>query len=336
MSYQTWLQEMIIVTLVMVFLAGCVAPIITPVSKAPVATDTPEPVTPTSTLSISTPVLAQSTPMPTTVASQMNQPVRGDEWEITVLDAEDKGKEFTMRVTNESFKVTKPNSHFLLVTVKLKNLTGQAIKDTHAQLDIELRDSAGKKYPWLAVGTEIGIFTERITLTTKRIEGYPTSETLLPPAYLFVVPDDATDLYFVLPELTPVLLNITIKVEIVIKPDPGLAHMTAETGGEIPIAILSTQKFNAPGEVDTSSLTFSREGHPLATPASVFCDSAPEDVNSDGLLDLVCHFDFRKTGLSQGWEVLLGVLRGKTVTGISFYGIHLKLHDRTYRGGPQS
>ncbi len=64
-----------------------------------------------------------------------------------------------------------------------------------------------------------------------------------------------------------------------------------------------------------ASLTFGRTGNELSL---AFCNPGGEDVNGDGLLDLVCHFDTPKTGFQTGDTV--GVLKGKTVTGTPIKG----------------
>ena len=78
--------------------------------------------------------------------------------------------------------------------------------------------------------------------------------------------------------------------------------------GKIPVAILSTAFFDAPANVDKTSLTF---GHSGDEKTLAFCDLLPQDVNGDGLPDLVCHFTTQKTAFQVGDVV--GVLKGTTV-----------------------
>lgn len=84
--------------------------------------------------------------------------------------------------------------------------------------------------------------------------------------------------------------------------------------GRIPVAILSSPTFDAPRAVDTTSLTFGRTGGEASLD---FC-SGPEDVNSDGLLDVVCHFDTNAAGFLSGDTQ--GVLKGKTLSGVPMKG----------------
>lgn len=67
--------------------------------------------------------------------------------------------------------------------------------------------------------------------------------------------------------------------------------------------------------VDPVSLTFGRAGTETTL---AFCNGTPEDVNGDGLLDLICHFFTNGTGFQAGDTQ--GVLRGKTVDGQAFEG----------------
>lgn len=67
--------------------------------------------------------------------------------------------------------------------------------------------------------------------------------------------------------------------------------------------------------VNTSSLTFRKTGDESGL---AFCDYEPEDVNEDGLLDLVCLFKTKKTGFQL--LDLQGILKGKTMDGIPLEG----------------
>lgn len=75
-----------------------------------------------------------------------------------------------------------------------------------------------------------------------------------------------------------------------------------------------------PTIVDRSSLTFGVTGDEdsLARKGKGVLQCAVEDVNGDGLLDLVCHFNTQETGFQVGDTA--GILRGLTVTGIVILG----------------
>jgi len=76
----------------------------------------------------------------------------------------------------------------------------------------------------------------------------------------------------------------------------------------VPVAILGTPTFDV-SAIDTDSLRFGRTGHELSL---AFCNP-PQDVNNDGLPDLICHFYTEWTGFQAGDTQ--GILEGKTRAG---------------------
>lgn len=106
-----------------------------------------------------------------------------------------------------------------------------------------------------------------------------------------------------------------IEVDIDIKPGSAPNSIDPSSAGVTPVGILSTPDFDAPSELDKASLTFGRTGD---EPSLAFCPASPEDVNSDGLLDQVCHFETQVTGFQLGDTE--GILRGQTVDGVSIEG----------------
>ena len=58
------------------------------------------------------------------------------------------------------------------------------------------------------------------------------------------------------------------------------------------MAILSSPTFNAPNEVDATSLTFRPDGHRNQRGLLQW----PEELNGDGLLDMACHFNTQSQG----------------------------------------
>jgi hypothetical protein len=106
------------------------------------------------------------------------------------------------------------------------------------------------------------------------------------------------------------------QVDISIKPTAAPpVPINAGSHGKIPVAILSSAGFNAVTSVDTSSLTFGRTGKEQSLR---FCDAGGEDVNGDGLPDLVCHFDEEAAGFQSGDT--LGILMGKIHQGAVMIG----------------
>ena len=109
---------------------------------------------------------------------------------------------------------------------------------------------------------------------------------------------------------------LAISVDISIKPgDTPPVPINAGSHGKIPVAIISTPTFNAVTDVDASLLTFGRTGKEESL---TFCNTGGEDVNGDGLPDLVCHFETQSTGFQSGDT--LGVLMGKTTQGATLIG----------------
>jgi len=106
----------------------------------------------------------------------------------------------------------------------------------------------------------------------------------------------------------------TTTVTIDIKPGEGPAPINTKSKGMIPVAVLSNDTFDAVAQIDETSLTF---GHTGSEKSLAFC-SGPQDVNGDGLLDLVCHFDTPSTRFQAGDTK--GNLKGKTLGGNTITG----------------
>ena len=81
------------------------------------------------------------------------------------------------------------------------------------------------------------------------------------------------------------------------------------------VAILSNSSFDAPKDVDRTSLTFGHGGNENSLHREGR-DCWRNDVNHDGLLDLVCNFIIRRTGFQASDTV--GILKGKLLDGTTF------------------
>lgn len=81
------------------------------------------------------------------------------------------------------------------------------------------------------------------------------------------------------------------------------------------MAILSTTAFNAVTQVEIASLTFGATGD---EPSLAFCDTGGEDVNGDGLLDLVCHFETQRSGFLLNSTT--AVLKGRSIANVPISG----------------
>jgi sortilin (neurotensin receptor 3) len=113
-------------------------------------------------------------------------------------------------------------------------------------------------------------------------------------------------------ELIP---EMVLSIGIDIKPDSSENVINIKNKGTVTVAILSDVTFDAANEVDQSSLRFGRTG----TEASLAtCNKDAQDVDSDGLLDLVCHFYTSLTGFQAGDTV--GYLKALTADGIPIEG----------------
>lgn len=109
-------------------------------------------------------------------------------------------------------------------------------------------------------------------------------------------------------------VDSTIPVTIDIKPAGVPNSINPKSHGKIPVAILSTTGFDAPTQVNKNSLAFGRTGD---EPSLAFC-SGLEDVNGDGLLDVVCHFETQQAAFGSGDTE--GILKGLTVSGTPLQG----------------
>jgi hypothetical protein len=92
-----------------------------------------------------------------------------------------------------------------------------------------------------------------------------------------------------------------------IKPGIDPNTINVRNKGDIPVAILSTDTFNATTQMNLDSVRFGPKGAPIDKRMGVDF----EDVNGDGLLDVVAHFSTLATGLACGDTYAL--LTGLTV-----------------------
>ena len=114
-------------------------------------------------------------------------------------------------------------------------------------------------------------------------------------------------------EPTPTAGSTIVDMDIQPGGDPN--SINTRRRGTIPVAILSTDDFDATTEVDKTSLTF---GHTGDEDSLARCARNGEDVNDDGLLDIVCHFNTQDTGFQQGDTE--GILRGQANDGTPIEG----------------
>jgi hypothetical protein len=102
-------------------------------------------------------------------------------------------------------------------------------------------------------------------------------------------------------------------VTIVVKPWSGpVAPINPTSQGTIPVAILSTSSFDAT-TVDVATVRFGVFGTEATS-----AQSSTEDVNGDGIPDLVLHFPTQSTGITCGTTAV--TLTGQTTSGQQFRG----------------
>jgi len=106
-----------------------------------------------------------------------------------------------------------------------------------------------------------------------------------------------------------------LSIGIDIKPGTSENIINIKSRGMIAVAILSSVTFDAPNEVNRHSLRFGRTG---AEASLARCNKHAQDVNGDGLPDLVCHFSTSLTGFRVGDTV--GFLKGLTAEGVPIEG----------------
>jgi hypothetical protein len=111
----------------------------------------------------------------------------------------------------------------------------------------------------------------------------------------------------------------TVQVEIDIKPDSYPNSLNPYSRGVIPVVILGSDTFDA-ADVDVTTLAFGPGAAPTAhnlTDSFTHNDHL-QDVNLDGLTDLVTHYWTRDTGIACGDESV--ALTGETIDGQPFEG----------------
>jgi hypothetical protein len=101
-------------------------------------------------------------------------------------------------------------------------------------------------------------------------------------------------------------------VEIDIKPDSDLNTINPHSRGVIPVAILGSDTFDV-ASIDATTLAFGPAGAPIA-----HLNGHLQDVNYDGLMDLMLHFRTQDTGIS--CEDESATLTGETLDGQPFEG----------------
>jgi hypothetical protein len=111
---------------------------------------------------------------------------------------------------------------------------------------------------------------------------------------------------------TPPTGSNCLSISIVVKPGDSQPVINLNSQGVVPVAILSTSTFDAT-KVNPLTIRFGRTGIE-ASPVH----SSLQDVNGDGLLDMVLQFKVQNTGLQPG--DIQAILMGRTLDGTPFRG----------------
>ena len=101
-----------------------------------------------------------------------------------------------------------------------------------------------------------------------------------------------------------------IRIAVDIKPGEFPNTINLSGSGKVQVAILSRPGFSAPNLIDTAQLTF---GHTGREQSLASCNTKAEDINHDGLPDLVCWFDIVQSNLQLGDTV--GIVRATIYNG---------------------
>jgi hypothetical protein len=98
-----------------------------------------------------------------------------------------------------------------------------------------------------------------------------------------------------------------VRINIDVKPGSNaLTHMNVKSKATIPVALLSSAQFT-PLDVDVTTLTFGAEGN---EPSLRKCAKEGEDLNGDGVPDLVCHFETQAAKFTDQHNA--AIVKGKT------------------------
>lgn len=113
----------------------------------------------------------------------------------------------------------------------------------------------------------------------------------------------------------PATLPLIKQIAIEIKPGSHeIAPINLKSRGKIPVALLSGPEFNALS-IDRDSLTFGSTGNEDSLSR---CNWTGTDVNRDGLVDLVCHFETQAAAFEATDSE--ATVRGVTEDGVQFEG----------------
>jgi hypothetical protein len=105
------------------------------------------------------------------------------------------------------------------------------------------------------------------------------------------------------------------QINIEVKPgNNDLPPLNPRSQGKIPVAIMGAAGFDV-GNIKQASVSFGSSGNEKSLSK---CQPGSRDINSDGYMDLLCHFENNAAGFKSG--DIEGVLKGEMEGGIRFEG----------------
>lgn len=109
--------------------------------------------------------------------------------------------------------------------------------------------------------------------------------------------------------------NKVKQINIEVKPgNKDLPPLNPRSQGKIPVAIMGAAGFDV-GNIKQATVTFGSSGNEKSLSK---CQPGSRDINSDGYMDLLCHFENNTAGFKSG--DIEGVLKGEMEGGIRFEG----------------
>jgi hypothetical protein len=160
---------------------------------------------------------------------------------------------------------------------------------------------------------ETGVYTVAVTANPVAFVRFGTGAT-----YRSTTPASNGDYTIVISGVTPApTVQQVQQVKIDIKPGSGaFAPVNPKEKSTIPVALISSDDFNALDvKIDETTPTFGSTGEERSLRK---CGKHGEDVNRDGRLDLVCHFDNQLANFKP--EDAEAILKGVTNNGLVFEG----------------
>lgn len=132
----------------------------------------------------------------------MNEPVTGEEWEVTVLSAENMGSEFERG--GSTIRTDSANTNLLFVRIELESVAGESVETSYLG-NVEVRDNRGDTYHWWLAGMAPAVYYDAEAQTGNPIYVLDSS---VQTEYIFKVPDDTTTFDLLWQDLPAIRLTV--------------------------------------------------------------------------------------------------------------------------------